>query len=284
MDAPKFLLRKKYLIESVLFVALFSFIFMAIYQPFSDTAWFGFRPLSRFLVTLSFYIVAVGALFLSRLMLYLCFSNRALTMGRYLVWVAGEFVALASIYTLFTIAFEMDGTGITVAQFGRILLCVALIMAIPYSLISLYTANREKTEELNLMRLKNVTEHRVADATRLVHFYDNNGVLKMSVGEDALYYIESQDNYVRIYYLLDEKLVSYMLRGKTQRIEEALQGTSLVRCHRSYIVNLKRINHYDNRSDRAVISLDHPSAKPIPVSKSYYRAITEQVASLEQQA
>lgn len=282
MEAPKFLLRKKYLIESVLFVALFSFIFMAIYKPFFDTAWFAFQPLSRFLLTLAFYVMAVGTLFLSRLLLYLFFSRRTLSMALYLVWIGGEFVALATLYTLFTVAFELDGGTLSPALFGRILLCVALIMAIPYLLISLYMANREKTEELNLMRLNSVTEREQGDSSRLMHFYDNSGMLKMSVAEEALYYIESQDNYVRIYYLLEGKLVSYMLRCKTQRIEEELQGTSLVRCHRSYIVNIKKISHYDNRHDRAAISLDHPSAKQIPVSKSYYRSVTDLVATLNQ--
>ena len=97
----------------------------------------------------------------------------------------------------------------------------------------------------------------------------------MSIDVESLYYVESQDNYVRIYYELEGKLVSYMLRCKTQTIEEMLAGTSLIRCHRSHIVNTNKVKLYKKEHDRAKIFLSHPSAKPIPVSKSYFRAGTE---------
>ena len=84
---------------------------------------------------------------------------------------------------------------------------------------------------------------------------------------------------MRIYYELDEKLVSYMLRCKTQTLEESLLGTSLMRCHRSYIVNTQKINCFKNGHERGKITLSHPAAKPIPVSKSYHKQLTELLAS-----
>ena len=39
-EIPKFLLDKRYLFGSVVFIVTFSFLFMAIYTPFSNTAWF----------------------------------------------------------------------------------------------------------------------------------------------------------------------------------------------------------------------------------------------------
>ena len=38
MEVPKFLLRKKYLFESVLFIVLFSILFLTLYRPFSAAA------------------------------------------------------------------------------------------------------------------------------------------------------------------------------------------------------------------------------------------------------
>ena len=84
---------------------------------------------------------------------------------------------------------------------------------------------------------------------------------------------------MRIYYELEGRLVSYMLRCKTQRIEEMLAGTALMRCHRSYIVNLQKIKCYKRFSDHATIYLSHASAKAIPVSKSYFKAVTERVTA-----
>ena len=39
-EIPKFLLDKRYLLGSVAFVFTFSILFMAVYSPFSMTAWF----------------------------------------------------------------------------------------------------------------------------------------------------------------------------------------------------------------------------------------------------
>lgn len=279
MEVPRFLLRKKYLLESVLFVALFSFVFMALYKPFSATAWFGFEPLPKFLWTLLFYLVASLLLLGSKYLFHLFHAKHNLTMQTYLAWIGVEFVLIALLYVLFTSVFEGAEMMMTVGWVMRVVLCVSLILAIPYALITLYMSYREKNEELNLMKLNRTLENE-PEGSRLLHLYDNNGTLKMSVDAQTLYYIESQDNYVRVYYELEGKLVSYMLRCKTQRIEETLAGTTLVRCHRSHLVNTTKIKLYKKEHDHAKIFLTHPSAKPIPVSKSYFRAITELVESL----
>ena len=280
MEVPKFLLRKKYLVESVLFVGLFSVIFMLLYSPFSATAWFGFFPLRRFLTTFSFYAVSLLLMSLSKYLLYRYCAERPLSVRGYVWWIAGEFLVVALLYILFTIAFGLRGSALTPAYYLRVVLCVSLVLAIPYALITLYAGYRGKNEELNLMKLNRSLE---GDAERghLIHFNDNNGVLKISVDADKLYYIESQDNYVRIYYELEGKLLSYMLRCKTQRIEEMLAGTPLIRCHRSYIVNTNKIKFYKNNHDRATIVLTHPDAKQIPVSKSYYKTVTRIVATIQ---
>ena len=60
-EIPKFLLDKRYLLGSVLFVLTFSFMFMAIYSPFSMTAWFSITDTEKIGTTVSFYMVAFFA-------------------------------------------------------------------------------------------------------------------------------------------------------------------------------------------------------------------------------
>jgi len=277
MEVPRFLLRKKYLLESVLFVALFSFVFMALYQPFStETVWFGFVPWSRFVWMLSFYVVAIATLLVSKYLLYRVFAVRTPTMPIYVAWLGAEFAALTLLYILFSQSF--DSIPMDALWFVRVFGCVAMILIIPYTIIGLYAAYRVKKEELNLIRLGMTVQDLPAE-NELLHLCDNNGIERMTIDAQAIYYVESQDNYVRIYYELEGRLVSYMLRCKTQRIEEMLAGTALMRCHRSYIVNLQKIKCYKRFSDHATIYLSHASAKAIPVSKSYFKAVTERVTA-----
>ena len=125
-----------------------------------------------------------------------------------------------------------------------------------------------------------MSEEPTASPAKIIHFYDYSGVLRLSVSADSIYYIASQDNYVEIRYELDGKLRNYLMRCRTTRLEKQLEGTSLIRCHRSYIVNVENVAIFKREGARAFLVLTHPDAKKIPVSKSYYKAIAEQLGRI----
>jgi DNA-binding LytR/AlgR family response regulator len=102
----------------------------------------------------------------------------------------------------------------------------------------------------------------------------------MSINIDSLYYVESQDNYVKIYYESDGKLCNYMLRSTTKAIENKF-GEYLIRCHRGYIVNKNKIKIFRNDRDGMYVKLMHDSIKQIPVSRSYASSIQHFLARTE---
>ena len=111
----------------------------------------------------------------------------------------------------------------------------------------------------------------------MINLHDNNGTLRLSINTDALYYLESEDNYIKVYYKHKERILSYMLRSRTRSVEESLKDTSMVRCHRSYIVNINKIQLMEEDKRMHYITLNDKSIGRIPVSKSYYDKV---VASL----
>jgi len=111
----------------------------------------------------------------------------------------------------------------------------------------------------------------------LINFYDYNGTLKLTINSDSLYYMESQDNYIKIHYENSGKLCSYMLRSRTKTIEESLADTSIVRCQRSYMVNVMKINHIKKGGKARYIVLSHDDIRPIPVSKSYFKNLISKI-------
>jgi hypothetical protein len=104
---------------------------------------------------------------------------------------------------------------------------------------------------------------------RIINLYDHNGILRFSIKESDLYYIISQDNYVRIHYLSNGEMSSYMLRCPLKVIEKSLKGSSLIRCHRSYMVNIARIKVLRSEREGFFIDLDYDGTAEIPISKSY---------------
>jgi DNA-binding LytR/AlgR family response regulator len=111
----------------------------------------------------------------------------------------------------------------------------------------------------------------------LINLHDYNGTLKLTINSDSLYYMESQDNYIKIHYENNGKLCSYMLRSRTKSIEESLADTSIVRCQRSYLVNVMKINHIKKGGKLRYIVLEHDDIKPIPVSESYFKNLLTKI-------
>ena len=274
---PKQVLQRRFLLRSVLFVSLFSMLFMSLYQPsfgFSTT-WFGFHSWKQTGVTALFYAVAISTLVISKLLLFNYSRNHSVTGRRMVVWHLVEFLAIATEYYLFSVIFKLGSVDIPQLLF-RIPLCVALILAIPYSIIWFYAQYKAKKEELELFKITHKREIIESDH-RLIQFRDSQGKHKMSLSEDSIFYIESQDNYVQIFYDLESKLSSYLLRCSTQKIEEDLADTSIVRCRRSFLVNTAKIVRYGKERGHFTITLDQPSGKTITVTPAYYRTILTQL-------
>src|SRR5574344_2331002 len=67
---PEFLTEKRFLYWTVVFITVFSFLFMNIYKPFSTTTWFSFNNERQLLSMIFFYIVGILFLFLSKNVLW----------------------------------------------------------------------------------------------------------------------------------------------------------------------------------------------------------------------
>ena len=279
-EIPAFLLKLDFMIGSVAFIAIFSILFMIIYTPFSVAAWFDIFYDRNLSLTVAFYMAAVALLMISKVCMVWAHGRISITAGVYMLWLFGEVVAISLLYTGFTQVLVFHGEypdpiGVTIRAFC----CVTAILAIPYTIASLYAAYKSKKEENDIMRYRTKLLEGSIGTNRLVNLYDGNGVVKLTIDIDSLYYMESQDNYVKICYDNDGALHNYMLRCRTKALEDSLVDTSMVRCHRSYIINTTKIKML--RSDKAnnVVILKHPDVRPIPVSKSYYEKLMNLISA-----
>ena len=271
------MLQRNFLLRTVLFVSLFSMLFMSLYQPTLaySTTWFGFHSWKQTGITALFYVVAISTLILSKLLLSAFSKSHDITVKSILFWLMAEFFVIATEYYLFTVIFKLGSIQIPQLLL-RIPLCVALILAIPYSIIWFYAQYKAKKEELELFKVTHKRET-IESVHRLIQFRDSQGKHKMSLSEDSIFYIESQDNYVQIFYNLEGKLSSYLLRSTSQKTEEDLADTSIVRCRRSFLVNTTKIVRWGKEHGHFTITLDNPSGKTITVTPAYYRAILTQL-------
>ena len=269
---------KRYLSVSVFFILTFSVLFMAIYSPFSSTTWFSITNVESFGVTAAFYIVALSILSISKLIMYNSQSRINFTLWKYFLWIIAEVVIISIFYTHFTYVFVHPFENTLMSILGKSFGCALLIIAIPYTILTLYAAYKSKAEELQMLQYEMSLSNEASMAyPSLINFYDYNGSLKLTINSDSLYYMESQDNYIKIHYENNGKLCSYMLRSRTKTIEESLADTSIVRCQRSYLVNVMKINHIKKGGKVRYIVLSHDDIRPIPVSKNYFKNLIAKI-------
>ena len=268
---PEYLLGKYQLIGTVTFSVLFAVVFLNIYIPFSDTAWFGLGGSEMFRLTLLFVTLSILILVVSRMLMYRSKSVFEMTYLEYSIWSFAEIVIVSYVYTRLTVdnfaPLEENSWDI----FSRSLLYGTIALGIPYIISGMYFAIIDKNRTIRLLNYDNVvTDEPVLPDTRKITLYDNSGALKLSLSTDNLYYIESDDNYIKVWYT-DSKaeLKQYMLRCRLKTVEESFRDSGLVRCHRKYIVNLKKVKVLRKESEGYVLELDNETIPPLSVTKTY---------------
>lgn len=295
-EIPMFMTSRKYLAVSVLFVIAFSVFFMVIYTPFSVSSWFSIKDMGSFGISVVFTVAAIAILAVSKTAIYLLRNRIRFTAARYMAWLMCENIVISLGYTILTFQLLPGITSSSIPAIAvRVLFFVTMITAIPYSLVTLYVAYRTKGEELEAAlderdRLRGelragraASETATAAAPQLpqmINLYDNNGTMRLTITVDSLYYLESQDNYVKVHYKHNDKFSVYMLRSRTSSIEESLAGTGMIRCHRSYIINVRKIAFIGEEHKSYYVTLNDEQIKRIPVSKRYYDNVTGAIAAL----
>lgn len=274
---PSYLLGKSQIIGTITFSVMFAIIFLNIYIPFSDTAWFGLGQSDMFSGTLIFVFVSIMTLIISRTLMYRTKRLFELSYLEYILWCIAEIVLIGAFYTNLTVEITGGLQEREIEIFGRSIMYGFIALGIPYILAGMYFAINDKNNIIRLMSYDNVVTDEVQEQEATVQkitLFDNSGSLKLSVSINNLYYVESDDNYIKVWYT-DSKgeLKQYMLRCRLKTVEESFKGSALVRCNRKYIVNIKKVSTLRKESAGYVLDLGNEMIPPLPVTKTYTESI-----------
>lgn len=278
---PKYLVGKLQLIMTVTFTALFSLVFLLASIPFSHNVWFELGYDRAFGFVAAFFLLSLGVIILSKRLLYVHARTNSMNCLQYILWNLAEVVAVCAFYTFCTV--EADSLGVvdlagasTVRIFLSSLLYGFVSLGIPYVLVAQYLAINEKDNIIRLMNLETaVTDIQLPPQhEKRITISDNNGVIKFSITQSNLYFIESDDNYIQVWYTDNSGDVKqYMVRCRLKTVESSFSDSDLVRCHRKYIVNINKVRVLSGHKDGYFLEMDLPSTDPIPISKTYEQAV-----------
>lgn len=279
-NIPDYINEKGNVVRTVVFTAVFALLFINIYQPFGSKMWLGGVPdLTYFFFSNLVILVGVCVVAVSRVIMYNYSKNHEISVLLYLAWVAIEVMAMSLFFTLFQY-FVLTDQRPFLEIWKNASINTSLILLLPYAILWLYFSWRDNEKMLKRIHEQ---ESQLTEKQKngLVSFYDDKGVLRLSVDINSLYYIESADNYAKIYYLNKGKMQHFMLRSSLKTIDELHGDKYLVRCHRSFIVNFDKVKILRKSEEGLSLDLDSDMVPDIPVSKTYSNKLMNRFADLQ---
>ncbi|MCM1199546.1 MAG: LytTR family transcriptional regulator, partial [Clostridium sp.] len=240
--------------------------------PFSDTAWFRLGDSVFFLFTAGFIALSILILILSRVLMYHARKWFRMTYLIYVLWSIAEVVMICSFYTFVTLDIQNPPSLSTSMIFSKAMLYGTIALIIPEVISGMYLALVDKNKTIRLMNSMGVvTDDDVSGkGESRITLFDNKGALRLSLKSSSLYYIESDDNYIKVWYADNAgELKSYILRCRLKSVEENFRDSSLMRVHRKYIVNADKVKVLRKEQDAYYLDIDNEQIAPIAVTKTY---------------
>lgn len=294
---PRYLVELITNVKILAFVTLFAFLFVIVYSPFQATQWFqGERYSSATIFFIEGLIIlgGIAILSISRFFMWLVNRKKLMSMLQYCFWLIGEIIIIGTVYTIIDYTALNDNQREFITIFQRALIFVPMMLFIPYTVsylffalkdrdkkieelleetssepLAIYDESPAESEKKNAPTANTATPSTKTGDNGIVNIFDEKGTLKLSIRKDYVFYIESADNYVNIFYEKNGKMTHSMVRTTLKSLEEALHSQGFMRCHRSYLINVKKIKIVRKERDGFYIDLDQDGIGDIPISKTY---------------
>ncbi len=134
-------------------------------------------------------------------------------------------------------------------------------------------------EEMRLLNEQLTCVRKSADSEQPLNIITLTGTTSetLTLSVSSLLYIEAVGNYVKVYHVENDEVLSDMLRSTLKQMEEMLKDNpSIVRCHRAFLVNINQVEQVVSHSGtmQLLIKSCHDF---IPVSRSNITRIKDAI-------
>lgn len=268
----------------VLLIPMYAFFFLVGARPFhlDDFMMVTQNQLAfRAAIMASIELVVV---LISRLIMLLVRSKKELTYTGFVIWELMEGLSITMFCALFV--WLMDKRTMAYMDLvPKMFLITFTILLFPYVIVALWSEVKDRETRIakNKITIEKYASGQIGREDSTLPFLDEKKALKLAVTANAILYVEAADNYVNICYLNNDKLIRYPLRSSMRSIEQICESNNIVRCHRSYYVNLRKIRAIQKGSEGLFAELTYPAAPHIPISITYSETVTGKFSTLSTQ-
>lgn len=258
----------------------FVFFFLAFFQPFGINNWhsetktvelFGYGLVTTFCLFSNAFVFTI-----------LCpkwYSEKTWTVGKNILFTCWVFFFIGFgnlVYSVYQgyLDFTLQGflfyQGLTVA-IGIFPVVFSTFLVYNRRFQSMSKAAEDLNESIHV-------NEKVEDKIELP---SQNKSEQLVLNIDDLLAVKSIENYVEVIHLENETENRTILRNTLKNIEQVLLPVSSIsKCHRSYLVNLKKVNHFSGNAQGLMLNFEHEGKLEVPVSRSYVKSIKSKLTDL----
>lgn len=259
-------------------ISSFIFLFLFIFAPFGLAQ----HPFStRALICFGYGAVAAFSMifdvFLTNTFLIKYFKEECWTVGRQLL-LFGFILLTTSIFeSIYTVIIGLNTFSIRI--FVTFIVYVFLIGIFPvYAVVVTDYWRKFKKNEKQASQLKAKLEYTYSDDRKKLVLTSANQRERLQLKQSQLLYLKSEDNYVGVVYRNHSKIQEKLLRGSLKDFEKQLKHSPVIRCHRSFLVNLSQVINISGNARGYLLELRN-SNHSIPVSRTYNDRILSKLDS-----
>lgn len=189
------------------------------------------------------------------------------TLLRWIVSVAA-LICLVAVANFLVLNWMQNWRVLTWGALSEMLVSTFLVGLVPIIYFGLTTQRKESVRNMEEARhIQNQIQAEIEEPTRISLHAQNGEVLDIEL--EQLCFIEAQQNYVAVYYEESGELQRKLLRNTLSSIEHQLNSTTILRCHRSFLVHLTRIENVTGNAQGLRLSLRGVADQYVPVSRKY---------------
>lgn len=252
----------------ILFCGSFASFFIIYFNPFNikelryDAAW------GNFLTIWTAGIWGSLSLFVTQIVVRRLLKFDSFIFRQFLLWSIFDFLIIC------LVAFILFGEHNN-PLLNEILIVVRYTLSLallPYFLACLIIAVVKLT----------VSSNRSAAQPQLKHLiiYEENGKIGLSLEAHNLLFLKSENNYTSISYLENGNRLKKLIRKKLSQLEQDLQETTIIRVHRSYMINTELIESISRKGSSLQVVLKHVPEQIFTVTESYKKVFEEATMSI----
>jgi DNA-binding LytR/AlgR family response regulator len=279
-------------------IGLFVGLFLLVFQPFGLNLWettnkivkiLGFGAVS-FVVT-AFYFITFRQLFPQS------FAEERWTVGREILAIMANILLIAIANRFYLLWLLGSGEGSGLSWFGMILVTflVGLFPVVGLVLFSYITQLKKYSHAAAELPIHSTGSGSIDTKHELINLSNeepnitltliaDNEKDTLTIESNNLLFIESSDNYCTVVHLKNNQPVKPLLRSSLSRLEKQIvlpnvAHSPFVRCHRSYVVNLDRVERVTGNAQGYKLHLLGGQFQ-IPVARQYNETLVAELKAL----